>query len=105
MRPAAAFGLVPALAGFLVLLGVVSGIDLVNGAVTVDRVVSHGIIVAGFVLLIAVHRQHRENSGPSPAAHDPADDDQTRTSGQHALARPQPRTRRTFRTLFGRDAA
>jgi predicted anti-sigma-YlaC factor YlaD len=76
MRPATASGLLPALAGFVAVLGLVSGIDLFDGQVTVPRVLSHGLLVAGVGLLYGVRRRHRRTStpGPStrvePAAHD-----------------------------------
>ncbi|TCP49952.1 putative anti-sigma-YlaC factor YlaD [Tamaricihabitans halophyticus] len=65
MRPRLAAGLVPALLGFTVLLGSVSIVDLVGDAVTVGRVVSHTVLLAGVVLLILVHRQQRSTPGPS----------------------------------------
>lgn len=76
LRPATASGLLPALAGFVAVLGLVSGIDLFDGDVTVSRVLSHGLLVAGVGLLYGVRRQHRRTSTPGtgtrvePAAHD-----------------------------------
>ncbi|WP_245589463.1 hypothetical protein [Amycolatopsis balhimycina] len=67
LRPATASGLLPALAGFVTVLGLMSGIDLSDGQVTVSRVLSHGLLVAGVGLLYGVRRQHRRTSTPSPS--------------------------------------
>ncbi|MEA5362923.1 zf-HC2 domain-containing protein [Amycolatopsis sp., V23-08] len=67
LRPATASGLLPALAGFVAVLGLMSGIDLFDGAVTVSRVLSHGLLVAGLGLLYGVRRQHRRTSTPGPS--------------------------------------
>ncbi|MGW5744696.1 zf-HC2 domain-containing protein, partial [Amycolatopsis sp. NPDC003861] len=67
LRPAAAAGLLPALAGFVVVLGIVSGVDLSTGQVALDRVASHGLVVAGVVLLFAVRRQHARMPAPPSA--------------------------------------
>ncbi|WP_143021323.1 hypothetical protein [Prauserella marina] len=67
LRPTSAGGLLPALTGFAVVLAVVSASDLFGGLVTGARVVSHGIMLAGVVLLFFVHRQHKTND-PSPVA-------------------------------------
>jgi predicted anti-sigma-YlaC factor YlaD len=67
LRPATASGLLPALAGFVAVLGLVSGIDLFDGQVTVSRVLSHGLLVAGVGLLYGVRRQHRRTSTPGPS--------------------------------------
>ncbi|MFB9691228.1 zf-HC2 domain-containing protein [Amycolatopsis plumensis] len=68
-RPATATGLLPALTGFIVVLGVTSGIDLADGRVTVGRVLSHGLVVAGVGLLYAVRQQHRRTPVPGPSTH------------------------------------
>jgi predicted anti-sigma-YlaC factor YlaD len=68
LRPATASGLLPVLAGFVAVLGLVSGIDLVGGQVTVSRVLSHGLLVAGVGLLYGVRRQYRRTSTPGPSA-------------------------------------
>ncbi|RJQ66966.1 hypothetical protein D5S17_34870 [Pseudonocardiaceae bacterium YIM PH 21723] len=67
MRPAKAAGLLPALTGFVVVLGVICGIDLLAGQVAMDRVTSHGLVVVGLVLLFVVHRQHTRLTAPPPA--------------------------------------
>lgn len=67
LRPATASGLLPALAGFVAVLGLMSGIDLFDGQVTVSRVLSHGLLVAGVGLLYGVRRRHRRTSTPGPS--------------------------------------
>ncbi len=67
LRPATASGLLPALAGFVAVLALMSGIDLFDGQVTVSRVLSHGLLVAGVGLLYGVRRQHRRTSTPGPS--------------------------------------
>jgi predicted anti-sigma-YlaC factor YlaD len=69
LRPATAAGLLPALTGFVVILGVMSGIDLSDGQVTLPRVLSHGLLVAGVGLLFAVRQEHRRTPVPSPGTH------------------------------------
>nr|WP_246481225.1 hypothetical protein [Amycolatopsis umgeniensis] len=66
LRPRTAAGLVPVLAGFVVVLGTVSTIDLISGQVTAERVLSHSLVVVGVGLLIAVRRQVRLPPVPAP---------------------------------------
>ncbi|MEU4250900.1 hypothetical protein AB0F15_26185 [Amycolatopsis sp. NPDC026612] len=68
LRPATAAGLLPALAGFVAILGLVSAIDLADSQVTLARVLSHGLLVAGVGLLYGVRRRHRRTSTPGPSA-------------------------------------
>lgn len=63
LRPRAATGLIPVLAGFVVFLAAYSVHDLVTGAAPVARVAGHGVLVAGLVLVVVVHRRLR---GPAP---------------------------------------
>ncbi|WP_239071810.1 zf-HC2 domain-containing protein, partial [Amycolatopsis sp. SID8362] len=72
LYPSAAAGLLPALGGFVVVLGIVSGVDLSAGHAATDRVVSHGLVVAGVALLFAVRRQQARHPAPSPADRLPA---------------------------------
>ncbi|MGB3440543.1 MAG: zf-HC2 domain-containing protein [Actinophytocola sp.] len=58
-RPRATTGLVPVLAGFVVVLFAYSTHDLATGAAPVSRVLGHGLLVAGLVLMIIVNRRHR----------------------------------------------
>jgi predicted anti-sigma-YlaC factor YlaD len=64
-RPRATTGLVPVLAGFVVVLFAYSAHDLATGAAPVSRVLGHGLLVIGLVLLIIVNRRHRP---PAPEA-------------------------------------
>lgn len=72
LRPATASGLLPALAGFVVVLGIVSGVDLSAGQVDTTRVLSHGLVVAGVALLFAVRGQHARQPAPLSADRLPA---------------------------------
>ncbi|MFK0244164.1 zf-HC2 domain-containing protein [Amycolatopsis azurea] len=74
LRPRTAAGLLPALTGFVVVLGTVSAIDLANGQVTPDRVLSHAFVVAGVGLLFAIRRQARRPPGPLLDARGSEDD-------------------------------
>lgn len=58
-RPRATTGLVPVLAGFVVVLFAYSAHDLFVGAAPVSRVLGHSLLVIGLGLLIAVNRRHR----------------------------------------------
>lgn len=81
LRPATASGLLPALAGFVAVLGLMSGLDLADGQVTVSRVLSHGLLVAGVGLLYGVRRQHRRTSTPGPSTRVAAPDHDEVTLG------------------------
>ncbi|WP_083666198.1 hypothetical protein [Saccharomonospora sp. CUA-673] len=73
LRPHATTGLLPLLTVFTGVLGVVSVVDLIGGAATAGRVLSHGIVVAGVCLLALLRRRDRDN-GPTPASVEPAAD-------------------------------
>ncbi|WP_410631265.1 zf-HC2 domain-containing protein [Amycolatopsis sp. cmx-4-83] len=107
LRPATAAGLLPALSGFVVVLGFVSGVDLTTGQVAFDRVASHGLVVAGVALLFAVRRQHRRQTAPPAAdrlpAPDSADTDAPDASAPQSGDRPQ--RRRFPQRPTGRHAA
>lgn len=60
-------GLVPVLGAFLVVLTGFSALDLVHGAVPASRLLSHGFLVLGLVLLLLVRRD-RERETPEPSA-------------------------------------
>jgi predicted anti-sigma-YlaC factor YlaD len=70
-RPRAAAGLVPVLAGFLLVLLVYSTHDLVTGAAPVSRVLGHGLLVAGLALMVVVERRHRPPAPEPAGAHRP----------------------------------
>ncbi|NMO92655.1 zf-HC2 domain-containing protein [Actinomycetospora sp. TBRC 11914] len=62
-------GLLPVLGVFIVALAVLSGLDLAAGRVEPDRVASHGVLLVGFVLAVAVARgRARHDPGPAPRA-------------------------------------
>ncbi|MFD0919476.1 zf-HC2 domain-containing protein [Saccharopolyspora rosea] len=65
-RVRASSGLLPVLTAFLVVLTGFSIGDLVGGAVTVDRLATHGLLVLGLVLLLVVHRDHARRPGDRP---------------------------------------
>ncbi|WP_326834948.1 zf-HC2 domain-containing protein [Amycolatopsis rhabdoformis] len=80
LRPSAASGLLPTLSGFVVLLGIMSGLDLASGQVSAGRVVSHGLIVIGVGLLYAVHRAEKSRAPAPPSADGLPEPGDTRTS-------------------------
>lgn len=69
-------GLIPVLSGFIAMLLVYSAYDLVTGVVPVSRVVGHGLLLAGLVLLVVIHRRHGD-----PAPRDGANSDFDTTYG------------------------
>lgn len=71
LRPSAATGLLAAFTGFVVVLGIASGVDLSAGQVSVARVLSHGVVVIGVVLLYAVWHQHKRHPAPLTAGRQP----------------------------------
>ena len=67
-RPRTASGLIPVLTGFVVLLLAYSTHDLITGTAPVTRVLGHGLLVAGLILLILVHRTDNDaNPGHTTA--------------------------------------
>ncbi|GAB3475677.1 zf-HC2 domain-containing protein [Amycolatopsis cihanbeyliensis] len=68
LRPRVAAGQLPVLTGFVLVLAGASVTDLLGEAVTVRRVLSHGLVVVGLVLLYLVYRQHRRHGRPSPVS-------------------------------------
>lgn len=65
-RTARSAGLVPVLASFVGVLGVLSLLDLAAGRVDPERLVSHGLVVAGLVLMVALTRLGRRHDGGTP---------------------------------------
>ena len=61
-RPRATSGLLPVLAGFVVVLFAYSAHDLVTGAAPVSRVLGHGLLVLGLGLMIVVNRRHHPHA-------------------------------------------
>ncbi|WP_242546946.1 zf-HC2 domain-containing protein [Amycolatopsis sp. MtRt-6] len=108
LRPSAAAGLLPALGGFVVVLGIVSGFDLSTGQVAAGRVASHALVVAGVALLFAVRRQHARQPAPPSADRVPAPEDgRTGRSDDEVAGGPpgQPQQRRFPQLPTGRRAA
>ncbi|MER7015424.1 zf-HC2 domain-containing protein [Saccharopolyspora sp. NPDC000359] len=68
VRPRTAPGLLPVLSAFLVVLVGFSVVDLLNEAVPAARLLSHGFLVAGLVLLVVVRHDHRDAPEPGAAA-------------------------------------
>ncbi len=79
-RPRATTGLVPMLAGFLVVLLAYSTHDLLTGTAPVSRVLGHGLLVVGLLLMIVVDRRHRPHTPDSARASQP-DSAHTAASG------------------------
>lgn len=59
-------GLLPVLGAFIVVLGVLSGLDLAAGRVEPDRVATHALLLVGFALTVLVARSGPAR-GPGPA--------------------------------------
>lgn len=57
-------GLLPVLSGFVVVLTFFVVQDLRSGQVTVSRAASHGVVAAGLVMLVVVHRGRVRRSSP-----------------------------------------
>lgn len=62
-------GLLPVLGVFIVVLGVLSGLDLAAGRVEPDRVITHAVLLVGFALAVLVTRTGpARGSGPTSRA-------------------------------------
>lgn len=103
VRTRTAAGQLPVLTGFVLVLGVLSAGDLVNQAVTAGRLLSHGLVVLGLILLYVVHRQHRSHD-PNPAATEDADDDETVSTGTGTELPEHERQRSRFKRPASRTA-
>jgi predicted anti-sigma-YlaC factor YlaD len=66
LRPRFATGLLPAFAGFVLVLGIVSAVDASGGDVAAGRLSSHVLVVVGVALLFVLHRQLRRSPAPVP---------------------------------------
>ncbi|WP_232534217.1 zf-HC2 domain-containing protein [Plantactinospora sp. KBS50] len=60
-------GLMPVLTAFVAVLGLLSVNDLVTGTVGVTRLLSHGLLVAGYVILAVLHRREPADPDSPPA--------------------------------------
>lgn len=72
-RTRASAGLITPMSVFLVVLTGFSVHDLINGDVSISRLISHGLLVAGLVLLLLVERDRRRWQ-PGPQSAQTADD-------------------------------
>lgn len=73
-QPRRAMGLLPAVAGFVAVLGVLSLVDVATVGVPGTRMLSHVPLVIGLALLYVVHREHkRDRHDPTP--HTRSDED------------------------------
>lgn len=70
-------GLIPVLSGFVVLLGIYSAHDLVNGTAPVARVLGHGLLLLGLGLLIVINRRYDDPAPQPGTALDDTHDDVT----------------------------
>lgn len=105
LRPAATAGLLPVTAAFVAVLIPYSASDLLTGAATAGRVLSHSLLLVGLALLALVHFRDRDPGGRTPVR----DSDSTDTTGspdspQHA-EQPSPRRRIRLRPVSRRHAA
>ncbi|MDT8915245.1 zf-HC2 domain-containing protein [Amycolatopsis sp. PS_44_ISF1] len=109
LRTRAAAGQLPMIAGFVLVLTVVTTSDLIGGQVTAGRVLTHVFLVIGLGLLFAVHRQHRARREPGPGRADeqyePAPAETPGSGGALALARPPARRGRHQQRPAGRHHA
>jgi predicted anti-sigma-YlaC factor YlaD len=64
-------GLIPVVGAFLAVLTVYSAYDVITGAASVSRVVSHGVLLLGLALMIVISRWY---SDPAPRGTGTADD-------------------------------
>lgn len=101
-----AAGLLPTLGGFVAVLGAFSVHDLLTGAATAARVLTHVPLLAGLVLLCLVHRAHRNLPTPgTPAQHDHDEHDGSGESDDHRPTRAEKRGRGGLRPTAHRRAA
>lgn len=87
-RPRATTGLVPMLTGFLVVLLAYSAHDLLTGAAPVSRVLGHGLLLVGLILMIIVDRRHRPRTPESAKAAVPDTDHTGGDAGSTDVATP-----------------
>lgn len=103
VRTKTAAGQLPMLTGFVLVLAILSAGDVVNQAVTAGRLLSHGLIVLGLILLYVVHRQHRTH-GPNPAATEDADYDEDISTGTETELAEHEQQRSRFKRPASRTA-
>ncbi|WP_230862493.1 zf-HC2 domain-containing protein [Amycolatopsis camponoti] len=66
LRPRTAGAQLPLVAGFALVLGVASVIDVSDGQVGAGRLLTHSLLVVGLVLMFVVHREQRRRPAPAP---------------------------------------
>lgn len=72
VRPRSVIGQLPVLTGFVIALTTLSVIDILGGNVTIDRLLTHGFVVLGLVLLCVLRRTERDSlPGPVRPAAEP----------------------------------
>ena len=79
-RVRASSGLLPVLSAFLVVLTGLSIHDVIEGAVPASRLATHGLLVAGLVLLLVVRRD-QQRWAPEPGHAQASDDDENAPGG------------------------
>ncbi|OLR91983.1 zf-HC2 domain-containing protein [Actinokineospora bangkokensis] len=92
-RPRTAGSALPILTGFVLVLLAYSAHDLLTGAAPVGRVLGHGLVVAGLVLMFVLHRSQR---GPTPGT--TATEDDERPIGADLTGDPEAAAGTTART-------
>ncbi|MEC3979301.1 zf-HC2 domain-containing protein [Amycolatopsis sp. H20-H5] len=95
LRTRAAAGQLPMIAGFVLVLTVVSAGDLLGDRVTPERLLSHGFLVVGLALLFAVHRRHRATHQPGPVVGDALDTGEDLRLTEHGSFGAAPGIRRS----------
>jgi len=65
-RTSRSAGLIPVLGSFVGVLGVLSLLDVAVGRVDTDRLVSHGLVVIGLILVVALSRLARPDGDRRP---------------------------------------
>ncbi|SEF37407.1 Predicted anti-sigma-YlaC factor YlaD, contains Zn-finger domain [Amycolatopsis pretoriensis] len=106
LRPRAAGAQLPLFGGFALVLGVVSAVDLSDGEVGAGRLLTHGFLVVGIVLMVLVHREHRRRPAPAPVSADALDNgDDVRLPEHDAPASLAPVRPRFPRRPAGRHRA
>ncbi|MFC7550106.1 zf-HC2 domain-containing protein [Plantactinospora sp. GCM10030261] len=63
-------GLMPTLTAFVAVLAVLSINDIVTGAVGATRLLSHAMLVLGYLVLTVIHRRNAGDPGQPPAGRD-----------------------------------
>lgn len=96
VRVRASAGLLPPLVAFLAVLTGFSAYDLMHGEVPVSRLVSHGLLVLGLILLLMINRDGRRWKPGPQGAHNA--DDGAPTAGESRADEVAVRKRRPYRS-------